>query len=327
VAVILVGVGGGILYFMHTGEGEAAVTLGMITSYIPLLGRFYNPIRQFFSFYNIIQRGLASAERVFEFLDNEPDIQDEAHAPLVEFPAGRVEFQDVTFGYDPDEPVIKDLSFAIEPGQVAAIVGTTGAGKSTVVNLLMRFYEPQQGRIIIDGHDISHIQMDSLVHAIGMVFQETFLFYGTLAENIDFSRGHSTRQEIHEAARLANIEEFIRTLPKGYDTMVGERGTTLSGGQRQRIAIARMILKDPDIVVLDEATSAVDNKTEKLIQDSLDHLMEGRTSIVIAHRLSTISSADVVLVMEHGRLVEFGAPEELVDTGGRFAEMMEMANF
>ena len=233
----------------------------------------------------------------------------------------------MTFGYADSEPVIRDVAFDIEPGLQVAVVGGTGAGKSTLASLLMRFYQPEEGRILIDGHDIADVKIESLVHAIGMVFQETFLFYGTIGQNIAFSTSGASPEQIREAAERANIAEYIDTLHQGYNTMVGERGTKLSGGQRQRIAIARMILKDPAIIVLDEATSAVDTKTEIAIQSSLDELMQGRTAFIIAHRLSTIRNADIVLVMHEGRLVESGPPEELQARGGRYAELIKSAEF
>jgi ABC-type multidrug transport system fused ATPase/permease subunit len=218
--------------------------------------------------------------------------------------------------------VIKDIDLDLQPGQTVAIVGSTGSGKSTLVSLIARCYDPQQGRILIDGHPLADIKMDAIRRKVGFVFQETFLFYGSIAQNISFSRPEATLAEIQEAARRARIDEFIEGLPEKYDTFVGERGVKLSGGQRQRLSIARMILKDPAIIILDEATSAVDNETERLIQESLDELIRNRTAIVIAHRLSTIRHADLIVVLEDGRVVETGNHDKLVAQNGRYAQLL-----
>ncbi|MGC9453278.1 MAG: ABC transporter ATP-binding protein [Phycisphaerae bacterium] len=316
-AMVLLATGGGLLIITGTGN----VTIGMILSFLPLMRSFFNPFVRLGRFYDVIQRGLASTERVFEFFEIEPDIRDKPGAKGVEITQGEVEFQDVTFGYEPDQPVLRDINLHAEPGETVALVGSTGSGKSTLVSLIPRFYDPQDGRILLDGHPLTDIKMESVRDAVGIVFQETFLFYGTIAENIGFSRQDASREEIIDAAKLANIHEFIETLPDGYDTRVGERGVTLSGGERQRVAIARMILKDPAIVILDEATSSLDTVTERLVQESMDHLMSGRTSFIIAHRLSTVRNADKILVMEHGRVIEKGTHEELISREGRYAEL------
>jgi len=317
-AMVLVAVGGG--FFVIQGSGS--VTLGVVIAFIPLLNRFYQPLSAFVNFYDIIQRGLASAQRVFDLLDEDPEVKDPPAAASPLLKRGEIEFEAVSFRYALDSPGVADLSFRIEPGETVAVVGASGAGKSTIVSLLLRFYEQQSGIIRIDGYDLRMISQKSVLHAIGMVFQENFLFHGTIAENIALARPKATRQEVIEAARQANILETIEQMPEGLETVVGERGTRLSGGQRQRIAIARMILKDPPIIILDEATSAIDTKTERAIQASLDALLKGRTAIVIAHRLSTIRNVDRVFVLEQGRLVEAGPPDELEKQNGPFAELV-----
>ncbi len=316
-AMVLLATGGGLLII--TGIGD--VSIGMILAFLPLMRSFFNPFVQLGRFYDVIQRGLASTERVFEFFEIEPDIRDKEGARKVSIEQGHVEFEDVTFGYEPNLPVLRDLTLEAKPGQTVAIVGSTGSGKSTLVSLIPRFYDPQQGRILMDGQPLTDIKMECVRDAVGIVFQETFLFYGTIADNIGFSRPDASREEIVEAAALANIHDFIETLPDGYDTRVGERGVTLSGGQRQRVAIARMILKDPAIAILDEATSSLDTATERLIQQSMEHLMAGRTSFIIAHRLSTVRKADLIVVLEDGRVVEKGTHEELISGNGRYSEL------
>ena len=294
---------------------------------LPLLGRFFDPVNQLVGFYDVIQRGLAAAQRVFEFLDLPPEVQEDPGARTVEFKRGEVRFEHVTFGYQPGRPVLHDISFTAPAGAKIAVVGSTGSGKTTLVSLLPRFYEPQQGRIWIDGEPIREVRLESLRQAIGIVFQETFPFHGTVAQNIAFARRQIDPVRIRDAARFASIDAFIESLPERYESPVGERGIKLSGGQRQRLSIARMILKDPRIVILDEATSAVDAETERAIQESFEKLMEGRTAFIIAHRLSTIRHADLILVLEQGRLVESGNHEDLLARNGRYAELVASAKF
>lgn len=323
VAMLLIGVGGGAMVILGWGN----VTLGTVLAFLPLLGRFFDPVNQLVGFYDVIQRGLAAAQRVFEFLDLPPEVQEDPGARTVEFKRGEVRFEHVTFGYQPGRPVLHDISFTAPAGAKIAVVGSTGSGKTTLVSLLPRFYEPQQGRIWIDGEPIREVRLESLRQAIGIVFQETFLFHGTVAQNIAFARRQIDPVRIRDAARFASIDAFIESLPERYESPVGERGIKLSGGQRQRLSIARMILKDPRIVILDEATSAVDAETERAIQESFEKLMEGRTAFIIAHRLSTIRHADLILVLEQGRLVESGNHEDLLARNGRYAELVASAKF
>jgi ATP-binding cassette, subfamily B, bacterial len=320
-AMLLVAMGGGMLVI--TGSG--AVSVGIILAFLPLLTRFFDPIHQLVGFYDTIQRGLASTERVFGFLDQKPEVQDRPDAQAVVLRHGAVRFEHVHFGYSATEPVLHAVDLDIPAGTQVAIVGPTGAGKTTLISLLLRFYQPQQGRILIDDHDIAELRYESLAAAFGIVFQETFLFYGSIAQNIAFSRADASMADIRDAARRARIDDFISDLPDGYDTMVGERGVKLSGGQRQRLAIARMILKKPAIVLLDEATSAVDNETERAIQASLDELMHNRTCFIIAHRLSTIKNADLVICLDEGRVVQMGPPAQLQQEAGLFAKLLAAA--
>ena len=322
-AMLLVGVGGGAMVVLGWGH----VTLGMVLAFLPLLGRFFDPVNQLVGFYDTIQRGLAASQRVFEFLDIPPEVRENPGAQPVQFKRGEVRFEHVTFGYKPDRPVLNDISFTAPAGSKIAIVGSTGSGKTTLVSLLPRFYEPQQGRILVDGIPIRDVRLESLRQAIGIVFQETFLFHGTVAQNIAFARRQIDPVRIRDAARFASIDTFIESLPEQYESPVGERGIKLSGGQRQRLSIARMILKDPRIVILDEATSSVDAETERAIQQSFEKLMEGRTAFIIAHRLSTIRHADRILVLDQGRIVETGNHEELLARGGRYAELVSSARF
>ncbi len=322
-AMLLVGVGGGALVVLGRGH----VTLGTVLAFIPLLGRFFDPVNQLVGFYDTIQRGLAASQRVFDFLDLPNEVRENPGARAVHFDRGEVRFEHVTFGYRPGRPVLRDISFVAPAGSKIAIVGSTGSGKTTLVSLLPRFYEPQQGRILIDGEPIRGVRLESLRQAIGIVFQETFLFHGTVAQNIAFARRQIDPVRIRDAARFASIDAFIESLPERYESQVGERGIKLSGGQRQRLSIARMILKDPRIVILDEATSAVDAETERAIQESFEKLMEGRTAFIIAHRLSTIRHADLILVLEQGRLVESGTHDTLLARNGRYAELVASAKF
>jgi ATP-binding cassette subfamily B protein len=277
---------------------------------------------------NLLQSGVASAERVFALLDADEQEPDGAPDPARSVPAqrpadvrGAVRFEHVSFRYDPDRPLIDDLSLSAEPGQTVAIVGPTGAGKTTLVNLLMRFYEVDSGRITVDGVDIAAMSRDALRSNIGMVLQDTWLFGGTLAQNIAYGAVDASRAQVVEAAQAAHADRFIRTLPDGYDTVLDEDGSNLSAGEKQLLTIARAFLAEPAILVLDEATSSVDTRTEVLVQRAMSSLRAGRTSFVIAHRLSTIRDADVILVMEDGRIVEQGTHATLLDGNGTYARL------
>ena len=293
-------------------------TIGVVAAFINYARNFSRPIVEIASLYATIQSAIAGAERVFQVMDEVPEIVDAPDAMSLTEVVGEVIFDDVTFGYDPEEPVLRDVSFEAKPGQTVALVGPTGAGKTTIINLLTRFYDIDSGQITVDGNDIRHVKTDDLRQALGIVLQDTYLFADSVRENIRYGRLDATDEEIEEAARLANAHSFITHLPEGYDTQLSEAGGTLSEGQRQLIAIARAILADPAILILDEATSSVDSRTEAHIQEAMERVMEGRTNFVIAHRLSTIRRADCILVIEDGRIVERGTHEELLEARGAY---------
>jgi ABC-type multidrug transport system fused ATPase/permease subunit len=300
------------------------ITLGSIQAFTQYVRQFNQPRVQVAAMYNTLQSGVASAERVFELLDaeeQEPDSPAVLPSPNGQGPSGRVEFDRVWFGYHPDTSVIEDLSLVAEPGHTVAIVGPTGAGKTTLVNLLMRFYEVDSGRVLIDGVDISTVSRHSLRSRIGMVLQDTWLFGGTIAENIGYGRPGATEDEIIEAAKAAYVDRFVQTLPDGYHTWVSDDGGNISAGEKQLITIARAFLSRPQLLILDEATSSVDTRTELLIQHAMCELRRDRTSFIIAHRLSTIRDADLILVMEAGRIVEQGNHDELVSRRGAYYAM------
>ncbi|MFI6087026.1 ABC transporter ATP-binding protein [Streptomyces sp. NPDC051218] len=301
---------------------SGALSIGDVQAFIQYSRQFSMPLTQVASMANLVQSGVASAERIFELLDAEEQEADPVPGLRPDHLRGRVEMEEVSFRYEKDKPLIEDLSLKVDPGHTVAIVGPTGAGKTTLVNLLMRFYEVTGGRITLDGVDIAKMSRDELRSGIGMVLQDTWLFGGTIAENIAYGAAKDvTREEIEEAARAAHADRFCRTLPDGYDTVIDDEGTGVSAGEKQLITIARAFLSDPVILVLDEATSSVDTRTEVLIQKAMARLAHGRTSFVIAHRLSTIRDADTILVMENGSIVEQGTHDALLAAEGAYARL------
>ncbi|WP_051943462.1 ABC transporter ATP-binding protein [Streptacidiphilus rugosus] len=302
---------------------SGALSIGDVQAFIQYSRQFSQPLTQVASMANLVQSGVASAERVFELLDAPEQSEEPEHPARPEIVQGRVAFEHVAFRYDPEKPLIEDLSLTAEPGHTVAIVGPTGAGKTTLVNLLMRFYEPTSGRITLDGVNVAAMNREELRAHIGMVLQDTWLFGGTIAENIAYGSAGASREQIVAAAKAAHVDRFVRTLPDGYDTVIDDEGTGVSAGEKQLITIARAFLAEPSILVLDEATSSVDTRTEVLIQRAMAKLRSGRTAFVIAHRLSTIRDADTILVMEDGAIVEQGDHASLLDQGGAYARLYQ----
>ena len=299
------------------------MSLGDVQAFIQYSRQFTFPIIQAASIANVLQSAVASAERVFELLDEAEEIADPVAPRLLPDPAlGRVTFEDVAFRYVADKPLIEDLDLVVEPGQTIAIVGPTGAGKTTLVNLLMRFYDVDQGRITVDGIDTRELTRDDLRRTFGMVLQDAWLFKGTIRENIAYgAQGEPDEAKFREAVEAAHVDHFVRTLPDGYETVLDDDATNVSAGEKQLLTIARAFLADPPVLILDEATSSVDTRTEVLIQKAMNRLMRGRTSFVIAHRLSTIRDADVILVMNKGRIIEQGTHDQLMAKGGFYHEL------
>lgn len=303
---------------------DQKMTLGQLIAFRTYMGMMYGPVIALVTINDMLNWVMTAVERIFETLDTMPDVQPPEKPIRLEKVEGLVEIRHVDFHYDPGEPVLQDINIIGRPGTVTALVGPSGSGKTTLVHLIPRFYDCTAGSVSVDGHDLKDIQISSLRRTIGMVLQENFLFQGTLRENIKYGRPEATDEEVVQASIAANCHDFIMESPDGYETIVGERGTRLSGGQRQRIAIARAILRNPRILILDEATSDLDSESEALIQDALDKLMKNRTTFIIAHRLSTVMNADEIVVLDHGRIVERGTHAELATAGGLYEKLCEV---
>ncbi len=313
-----------VLWFGAQGVMKGRLSVGSLVLFILYLGKMYKPMQRLSKMTDTFSRAAVGYERIREVLETDPMIRDLRRArPAPRF-KGKIEFEDVSFNYANGPPVLKNLDLQIEPGKVAALVGPTGAGKTTIISLVARFYDPMSGRVKIDGHDIRTLRLKSLRNQISFVLQETLLFRSTVWQNIAYGKPEARRAEILRAAEMANAHEFIQKLPEGYNTLIGERGVTLSGGQRQRIAIARAIIRDTPILLLDEASSGLDASSEELVFEALDRLMKGKTCIVIAHRLSTVRRADVIFVVEDGNIVERGKHQELLEADGLYAKLYKI---
>ena len=325
------GIGAMILYWVGIQMiGAEYVSVGLLVAFGTYINMFWNPVMNLSNFYNQVITNLTAAERIFDILDTEPDIFDSEKVQELPEVEGRVEFENVSFTYDEGTPaetkVLENVSFLIEPGETIALVGPTGAGKTTVVNLISRFYEIQNGRILVDGQDIRHVSLESLRRQMGVMTQENFIFQGTVRENILYGNMDATEEELVAAAKAVNAHEFIQKMEHGYDTVLKERGAGLSIGQRQLIAFARTMVSMPKILILDEATSSIDTHTELLVQQGIEALLKGRTSFVIAHRLSTIQKADRIFVIDQGGILEQGSPAELMEKKGHYYQLY-MAQF
>jgi ATP-binding cassette subfamily B protein len=315
IGYVMVSVVGGIMTI------QGSISLGDVQAFIQYSSQFTQPITMLANIANVIQSAIASAERIFELLDEQEEVPDAVHSVTIKEPKGAVKFEHVQFGYSKEKILMKDMNIEVKPGQMIAIVGPTGAGKTTLVNLLMRFYEVNSGKILIDGVDITRLKRGDLRRMFGMVLQDTWLFHGTVRDNIAYGRDNATEEEIVKASDAAYADHFIRTLPEGYNMVLNEEATNISQGQKQLLTIARAFLADPEILILDEATSSVDTRTEQLIQNAMSKLMKGRTNFVIAHRLSTIRNADLILVMNHGTIIEKGTHEGLLAQNGFYADL------
>ncbi|MFY9563015.1 MAG: ABC transporter ATP-binding protein [Limnochordia bacterium] len=321
-AVHLVSIIGTIIVYWYGSKLLAieGVTPGVVISFSLYLERFWAPVRMLSNFYNQLLVAMASSERIFELLDQKPQVLNLSEERLERI-QGRVEFRDVYFHYEPEKPVLHGINFVVQPGETIALVGPTGSGKSTIINLLARFYDPVQGQILIDGHDIRYLDLGSLRSKIGVMLQDPFVFSGTVMDNIRYGKLDASEDEVIEVAKAVYAHDFIKEMENGYQTMVNERGSRLSIGQRQLICFARVLLADPQILILDEATSSVDTHTEILLQKAINKLLEGRTSFVIAHRLSTIRNADRIMVVDKGRIAEIGTHEQLMARKGSYHQL------
>jgi subfamily B ATP-binding cassette protein MsbA len=301
-----------------------AMTVGALVAYLGYLARFQNPLKGLSNANFRIQKALGAAQRIFAVMDTPTEHRQPAGAAILPPVTGSIKFDRVTFGYDPDRPVLRDFSLEVHPGESVALVGPSGAGKSTVIGLLLGFYSPDEGEILVDGHPIDRVDIRSLRRQVALVYQEPFLFSTTVGENILYGKPEASQADVEGAARAANIHDFIAALPQGYNTPVGQRGVALSGGQRQRITLARAFLKDAPILLLDEATTSVDSETEALIQDALANLMVGRTTIIIAHRLSSLHHAQRIFILEDGRISDEGSQQELLSGQGLYRRLHDL---
>ena len=302
---------------------QGQTTLGTLVAFMSYIVSFYEPVRRLTDIDNIMQQASAAGDRIFELLDETPDIRDADDAVALQNVRGEVQFEAVHFNYGDGEEVLHDVSFHVEPGEVVALVGPSGAGKTSIANLLCRFYDPTHGRVLLDGHDLRDVRINALRQHVAVVLQDTFLFNGSVRRNLLYGKPDATEAELDAAARAAYSHDFILSLPEGYETELGERGVKLSGGQRQRLALARAILADPRVLILDEATSSVDAEAEYLIQQALEEVLKGRTALVIAHRLSTIRNADEIIVVENGRIREVGNHSELLARNGLYSQLYQ----